>query len=163
MSQTNGMTSCPPGHLAPMARASATCPPNWPPHAMAPWWCRLPTRAVIRASGEDAAELPAQPADQRRQESGCRRPALRRACAPPRAGCWPPSISGTTGRTSCSLLSADIQPAILKKLSMYMLRSKVKLTDANRIGPARPGGTDGGRADWDRPESRRRRRCNRLR
>ncbi|MDO8931112.1 MAG: folate-binding protein [Rhodocyclaceae bacterium] len=28
------------------------------------------------------------------------------------------------------MLSADIQPAILKKLSMYVLRSKVKLTDA---------------------------------
>jgi tRNA-modifying protein YgfZ len=42
-------------------------------------------------------------------------------------------------------LSADIQPAILKKLSMYVLRSKVKLTDAGNAvvllglaGPSAP-------------------------
>lgn len=38
-------------------------------------------------------------------------------------------------------LAADIQPAILKKLSMYILRSKVKLSEANVVllGVAGPG------------------------
>ena len=52
------------------------------------------------------------------------------ACARPRDACWRPLLIWREGDDLLLMLPRDILPAILKKLSMYVLRSKVKLSDA---------------------------------
>lgn len=86
--------------------------------------------AVIRASGEDAAQflhnllsndIKNLPADGLRFAGMCS----------PKGRLLATFHIWHDGPDLLLALSADIQPAILKKLSMYILRSKVKLTDAN--------------------------------
>jgi folate-binding protein YgfZ len=99
--------------------------------------------AVIRASGEDAAEflhnllsndVKNLPADGLRFAGLCT----------PKGRLLATFHIWHDGPDLLLALSADIQPAILKKLSMYILRSKVKLTDANvaLIGLAGPKAAD---------------------
>ncbi len=96
--------------------------------------------AAIRASGEDAAEflhnllsndVKNLPADGLRFAGLCS----------PKGRLLATFHIWHDGPDLLLVLSADIQPAILKKLSMYILRSKVKLTDANLalLGIAGPG------------------------
>ncbi|MBI4998708.1 MAG: folate-binding protein YgfZ [Rhodocyclales bacterium] len=99
--------------------------------------------AAIRASGEDAAEflhnllsndVKNLPADGLRFAGLCS----------PKGRLLATFHIWHDGPDLLLVLSADIQPAILKKLSMYILRSKVKLTDANLalLGIAGPGAAD---------------------
>lgn len=88
--------------------------------------------ALIRASGEDAAEflhnllsndIKNLPADGLRFAGLCT----------PKGRLLATLHIWHDGPDLLLALSADIQPAILKKLSMYILRSKVKLSDANLV------------------------------
>lgn len=88
--------------------------------------------AVIRASGEDAAEflhnllsndIKNLPADGLRFAGLCT----------PKGRLLATFHIWHDGPDLLLALSEDIQPAILKKLSMYILRSKVKLTDADVV------------------------------
>lgn len=99
--------------------------------------------AAIRASGEDAAEflhnllsndIKNLPADGLRFAGLCS----------PKGRLLATFHIWHDGPDLLLALSADIQPAILKKLSMYVLRSKVKLTDANLalLGMAGPNAAD---------------------
>ncbi|HZV53804.1 MAG TPA: folate-binding protein YgfZ [Rhodocyclaceae bacterium] len=87
-------------------------------------------QALIRASGEDAAsflhnlltnDIQNLPADGVRFAGFCT----------PKGRLLATFTIWHDGADLLLSLSADIQPAILKKLSMYILRSKVKLTDAS--------------------------------
>ena len=53
------------------------------------------------------------------------------AGAPPRVACWRASSSCRTREGYLLQLSRDLVPVVLKRLSMFILRSKVKLTDAS--------------------------------
>jgi tRNA-modifying protein YgfZ len=100
----------------------------------------LADHAAIRASGEDAAtflhnlltnDIQNLPADGVRFAGFCT----------PKGRLLATFTIWHDGADLLLVLSADIQPAILKKLSMYVLRSKVKLTDADLalLGLAGPG------------------------
>lgn len=100
----------------------------------------LADHAVIRASGEDAAtflhnlltnDIQNLPADGVRFAGFCT----------PKGRLLATFTIWHEGPDLLLALSADIQPAILKKLSMYVLRSKVKLSNADLalLGLAGPG------------------------
>lgn len=99
--------------------------------------------AVIRASGDDAADflhnllsndVKNLPADGLRFAGLCT----------PKGRLLATFHIWHDGADLLLALSADIMPAILKKLSMYVLRSKVKLTEANIVllGLAGPGAAE---------------------
>ena len=102
--------------------------------AASPHW------GVIRARGADAATLPARPADQRRREPRRRRRRAWPATARRRAGCRRASSSGAPRADEFLLAcSADLLAPTLKRLSMFVLRAKCKLSDASaEVAAVRP-------------------------
>lgn len=132
--------------------------PTWaPPLAMPP--CTLPTRAsearaatettikvpllhlgTIRSVRAGFRGLPAQPRLQRGQEARSRRRRVEQLQLA--QGRMIASFLMWSEAEGVLALSADILPAFLKKFSMYVLRSKVKLANASAdvalIGVAGP-------------------------
>ena len=94
--------------------------------------CRLADRGVIRAQRRRRRDLPAGPAHQRRREPRRRRRRASPASARRRAGCRRASSSGGRPTTSsCSRARASVLAPTLKRLSMFVLRAKCKLSDAS--------------------------------
>ena len=85
---------------------------------------------VIRATGEDAASFLHNLFSNDVQHLGRER-AERCGFCSPKGRLLADFLIWREGQDYLLQLSSDIQPGMLKKLGMYVLRSKVKLSDAN--------------------------------